>query len=229
MTLSSIKNILSRGSIVIGALALVGTVGCAAQDDLTAEDTASPEAVATVSSELSEPDIHNAPYVNDWESREWQVYGNDQWLNSWTWYSTYDSYYNEYMDYGYQEYGVDLAFYDHDTGHNYKYENHSHGELHYGDDIAIWVKGHGYLYYYNNGGHGMELRYSWQPVYQWEFHGGEYGHRIPTGHKVEIYNLYRHEDMVYCDRGCGADLSWENECHDYQEHRYDDDYFYSCS
>ncbi len=214
MTFSMIKNVLSRGSLIIGALALVGSMGCAAEDELATSDTDGTEAVASTTSELSREEICYAPWVDDYHAQEWKIYGQGQWVNSYDWYAQYDSYNNQYVKWGQQSYGPDLWFYGGNM-FNMKYERYGGGDVHYGDKVAIRVGNYGYLYYVpQQNGYGYDIRYSNQPKYEWEIHGGQYGWKVPTNYNVSIYNQYRHDEMVYCQRNYGIDLSWGSECHD---------------
>ena len=215
MAVSKIQNVLSRGSLVIGAFALMGMVGCAA-DDFSSEDPTGIEPVAEASAELTQHEVCSSPWVE--HKKEWKFYGQDEWLNAWDWYATYNTYVDKYVKYGQREYGIDLHYYD-GNHQNFKYEKQGGGDIKYGDSVAIKVGSWGYLYYAPQPDwYGFDLKFSSYPKYEWKIYGGQHGHKVPTGYKVSIYNDYRNDHMVYCKRQYGINLSWANECHDVGQH-----------
>jgi hypothetical protein len=204
----SINNALARGSLVIGALALIGMMGCATEEGIDSEDPTAEE-VAQVSSEVSTSELCYSPYVNEYN--EWKFYGESPWVDSWKWYSTYNTYVGKYLKYGHRDYGLDLFF--HEVGqYIFKYERQGGGDVYYGDYVAIRVGNWGYLYYAPQPyGYGFDLKFSNYPRYEWVI-GGGYG-KVATGTKVSLHNLYRHDYMVWCKRSYGINLSWAGECH----------------
>ena len=218
MNFSMIKNVVARGSLVIGALALMGTIGCATDDEMAVDETGGSEVVASAQSELSQNEICYSPYVDEYQAQEWKFYGDSPWVNSWSWYSTYNEYAHKYLKYFQQNYGPDMYFYE-SSLFNFKYERYGGGDVHYGDKVAIRFGNWGYLYSAPQpNGYGYDVRFSNYPKYEWEIHGGQYGWKVPSNYKVSIHNEYRHDYMVYCQRNYGIFLSWASECHETQDH-----------
>jgi hypothetical protein len=228
MFISKIKNVLSRGSLMLGAFALIGSMGCAAEE-LGNEELAAPaaEEVAASESELTNqyPYCYQHDYVDQYN--EWKIYGNDngQWISPYKWYEQQDRWNNKYLKTAHRDPGVDLYYY---AGGEWpmQYQTYDHDYVKYGYKFAIYVRGRGYLHYSQQPySYGYDLTFQDQPSYEWSI-PGHYGQYVPKNEWVSFYNDYAYSYMVYCNQPYGIDLSWANECHEYDYKRYDQNYCY---
>lgn len=153
---------------------------------------------------------------------EWQTNPNAPILPG-KWFSLWNVESGKYVAYGKREYGINLKWYKRSDRPKRSFmierRSDSKGAIKYGETVALKEKRGGYVFYKKRE-YGINLRWSSEPVYEWEVRGGRTG-QVVEGQKlgdspayitdtlVSLYNKRARAYVVYGKRKYGINLAWE--------------------
>jgi hypothetical protein len=123
-------------------------------------------------------------------------------------------YYQKFIKYGEQQFGVNLRFIHLDPGDNIQISVQGGGpDIFYGDQVAIYIKGDSFLHYRNRSW-GVNLGWSDTPVYQWRITGGISGIPVRPNTPFGLFNERENDYLVGCWRPYGVNLAWSRDASD---------------
>jgi hypothetical protein len=116
-------------------------------------------------------------------------------------------YYNRYVKYGQQQFGVNLRLTPIHPGDNVLLVHSSNLTVLFGDLVAIHIAGDSWLRY-SRRTWGVNLGWSNEPKYEWRITGGSYGAPVNTGQKIGLFNTVENDHLVGSWRAYGVNLAW---------------------
>jgi hypothetical protein len=125
--------------------------------------------------------------------------------------NTYDG---NYLKYGSRSYGINLVW-SSTPSYTVSFRTATGAAPRYGDLVALSVSGGGYVRY-GSRSYGINLVWSSTPVYEWRLLGGTTGAAVYTKAPLRLFNTVeasrRGDNMVYCRRTWGINLTWARDC-----------------
>jgi hypothetical protein len=154
------------------------------------------------------PDPFKEESVSPANSVEWELRPERGAVMSGQLYSIFNTYIDSYVRYGEREYGINLVWSD-TAPNNVALERQGGGTINYGEPVAMRITDGGYVRYQSRKW-GINLVWSSSPHYEWEIYGGSGA--VPSGTRVRLYNTVEKDDMIYCPRWRGINLTWADDC-----------------